>query len=339
MRRLSTLLWVLPLLACGQVPVTPAERPAAPPGLFDDHVLANDGYRLPLYRQVPEDSPRAVVLALHGFGDYSAAFKPMGDVLAPAGIAMYAYDQRGFGATEQPGIWAGQARMVADVDMVARLLRQRYLETPLYLVGKSMGGAMAMVAVTGSHPPPVDGVVLIAPAVWGWETMPWYQRWGLRLLGRVAPGLELTGNAAQRLGIRPTDDPELSRALSRDPLVQKRARVDTLVGLTRLMDAALEASAQLPGPALLLYGEQDQIIPPRPVCQLLERLPERRDSPWRMALYPRGFHMLTRYTGATLTHQDLAAWLLDSRAPLPSGAEVDRAEARQRLCGSAEQGQ
>src|SRR5690606_12181190 len=130
----------------------------------------------------------------------------------------------------------------------------------------------------------------------------------------------------------PTDDPAVSRALSLDPLVQKRFRVATLDGLTHLMDAALEAAPRLPVPALLLYGEQDQVIPPRPVCALLEGLPSSRDPAWRMALYPNGYHMLTRYTGAADTHQDLVAWLLDPRAPLPSGAELAREAAWQRLC-------
>jgi alpha-beta hydrolase superfamily lysophospholipase len=321
------------LLACSHTPTPYDTMDIRPPMLATDHVLADDGHRLPLFQHEAEGTPRAVVLALHGFGDYSAAFQTLAGHFAAAGITLYAYDQRGFGATERPGVWAGAARMTADVGNVAQLLRQRHPDLPFYLMGKSMGGAVALLARTEQAGLPVDGVALIAPAVWGWDSMPWYQRLGLRVLGRVAPGLELSGDMARRLGIRPSDDPAVLRALSLDPLVQKRARVDTLMGLTGLMDAALEASARLPGPALLLYGGQDQVIPPRPVCRLLERLPEPRDGDWRMAFYPQGYHMLTRYTGAALTHQDLIAWFLDPRAALPSGAELDRAQARQRLCG------
>ena len=303
-----------------------------PPLLADDHVLADDGYRLPLYHRAPEGVPRAVVLALHGFGDYSGAFQVLAGPFTDAGIALYAYDQRGFGATADAGRWVGQARLARAAPLVAQLLRRRYPATPLDLVGERMGGAVALLALAGQPPLPVDGTALLAPAVWARKTMPWYQRWGLGLLARIAPGLELTGNAARRLGIEPTDDPAVRRALSLDPLVQKRFRVATLDGLTHLMDAALEAAPQLPVPALLLYGEQDQIIPPRPVCALLAGLPNPRDPAWRMTLYPQGYHMLTRYTGAAATRQDLVAWLLEPHAPLPSGAEVDRETARQRLC-------
>src|SRR5690606_24488111 len=103
-----------------------------------------------------EGTPRAVVLALHGFGDHSGAFQAIAEPLTHAGIALYAYDQRGFGATADAGRWAGQARLARDARLVARLLRQRYPDTPLYLVGKSMGGAVALLALTGQPPLPVD---------------------------------------------------------------------------------------------------------------------------------------------------------------------------------------
>ncbi|MCA1805117.1 MAG: alpha/beta hydrolase [Xanthomonadaceae bacterium] len=290
---------------------------------------------MPLYQRGPQGTPRAVVLALHGFGDHAGSFQPLAASFVRAGIALYAYDQRGFGATVGAGHWAGHASMVKDARTLARLLRQRYPDSPFYLIGKSMGGAVALLAMTEQPSPPVDGVALIAPAVWARKTMPWYQRQGLRLLARIAPGLALGNSAAHRLGIRPTDDPEVTRALRQDPLVLKRYRMDTLDGLARLMDAALQAAPRLPGPALLLYGEQDLVIPPEPVCELLARLPDPAQGIWRMALYPRGYHMLTRYTGAAQTHQDLVAWVLDPDATLPSGQEVDRDRARQRLCPSA----
>ena len=70
--------------------------------------------RLPLRRWLPEGKPRAVVLALHGFNDYSNAFADAGPVFAAHGIALYAYDQRGFGAAPAPGRWPGSRRLVDD---------------------------------------------------------------------------------------------------------------------------------------------------------------------------------------------------------------------------------
>ncbi|HBL87167.1 MAG TPA: alpha/beta hydrolase, partial [Alcanivorax sp.] len=42
--------------------------------------------------------PKAVILALHSFGDYSAAFDLAAPDLAAAGYQVYGFDQAGFGA-------------------------------------------------------------------------------------------------------------------------------------------------------------------------------------------------------------------------------------------------
>jgi acylglycerol lipase len=40
-------------------------------------------------------------------------------------------------------------------------------------------------------------------------------------------------------------------------------------------------------------------------------------------VYPDGYHMLTRDLGARVVLEDMAAWLADPTAPLPSGHETD----------------
>jgi acylglycerol lipase len=291
------------------------------------------GSPLPVRRWRPEGEPVAVALALHGFLDHAGSLAVLATALRAEGIALYAYDQQGFGAREPLGRWAGREAMVEDAVRMTAWLRARYPDTPLHLVGKSMGAAVAILALAGREPLPVDGAVLIAPAVWAPETQPWYQRLALGVGRRLAPEASLSVEWSRRLGIRPTDDPAVLEALRADPLVQRRARLDTLHGLTALMGDALEAVPRLPGPTLILYGLRDQVVPRRPLCRLVDALPERTGSPWRLVLYPHGFHMLTRYRRGPATHADVAAWIRDSRGPLPSVWEADRDGARAVLCG------
>ncbi len=331
-------LWLIILLVvltgCSSRAALQAPGPGAePPRLEGSQVTAEDGYRLPLWHWAPPDDPaEAIVLAVHGFNDHGGSFDVLAEALTEQNIAVYAFDQRGFGVTRQRRLWPGHQRLVDDIDLLARLLRERHPETPLYLVGKSMGGALVLLTMSGDDPPPVDGSVLIAPAVWGQVAMPWYQRAGLWLGVRLIPDLAFSARAAERLGIEPTDDPEIIAKLAKDPRILRRARVDTLYGLTRTMDLALEAADRVSGPALLLYGDNDQVIPPEAMCALLERLPTAVTADWRLALYPDGYHMLTRYTQRQRTEADIAAWLKASSAPLPSGAEVSPQQARQSLC-------
>jgi alpha-beta hydrolase superfamily lysophospholipase len=284
-------------------------------------VRAIDGYRLPLRHWPADGPPRAIVIGLHGFNDYSNAFAEPAAWFARRGIATYAYDQRGFGATEDAGYWAGTEALVADLDAVVTAVRARHPGVPVTLLGESMGGAVIMVTMAGPQPPPVAGIVLAAPAVWGWSTLPAVARGALWVGAYTMPWNLLV--PPRNLRIRASDNTAMLRALGRDPLVIKRTRIDAVYGLTDLMEEAWSDAGRIRAPTLLLYGAKDQLIPPKPVAQVGAALAPVA----RMAVYPSGWHMLLRDKEAEIVWRDVAAWTLDHAAPLPSGDERAPGEA------------
>jgi alpha-beta hydrolase superfamily lysophospholipase len=292
----------------------------AAPTIADVGLVAPDGARLPLRIWRPEgDAPaKAVIIALHGFNDYRNFFAGPGAWFAARGIQSYAYDQRGFGEAPNRGLWPGERALADDLKAAVHAVRKRHPNTPLYLLGESMGGAVVMTAMAGPQPPAVDGVVLAAPAVWGRASMPWYQTTALWLAVHTLPGGQVTG---RNLGIKPSDNLEMLKALGRDPLVIKQTRVDAVYGLVNLMDRAMVSAASLRVPALVLYGAKDQLIPPAAVQEMTGRLPAASDGRRRVVYYPNGYHMLLRDLQAETVWRDIAAWMADPRAPLPSGAE------------------
>jgi alpha-beta hydrolase superfamily lysophospholipase len=302
--------------------LTPPPRPL-PPSVHDkfDPMIAADGTVLPLHRTLPDGKPRAVIVALHGFNDYSNAFTDAARFFAGSKIATFAYDQRGFGEAPDRGYWDGVPAMVSDANTAVALARKQFPGVPVYLMGESMGGALAMVATTGPHPVAVDGVILVAPAVWSRPTMNVFERVGLWLASHTVPWLGVSGGG---LGIVPSDNIEMLKKLGRDPLVIKSTLVGTLHGLVDLMDAAYATAPHLTKPTLLLYGERDRIVPPGATCSMFEHLPTRAaaDRTWRTVLYPAGYHMLLRDLQGERVMSDIVAWVLDRGAPLPSENEV-----------------
>ena len=111
------------------------------------------------------------------------------------------------------------------------------------------------------------------------------------------------------------------RALSRDPLVLKDARIDTLYGLVDLMDTAMADAAKLRGPVFVLYGERDEVVPREPVIEFLRRLMD-ADTQMRAAFYPKGYHMLVRDKDGETPMRDIESWIFDHGGPLPSGADA-----------------
>ncbi|MDA1090487.1 MAG: lysophospholipase [Proteobacteria bacterium] len=303
------------------------------PLLTGNGVHTADGEILPVKIWAPEQgAPKAVIIALHGFNDYSNFFAAPGAFLAKHRVQSYAYDQRGFGAAPAPGVWAGTDAMTDDLRTMIRLVQGRHPQTPLYLLGDSMGGAVILVAGGAGDLTGIDGVILAAPAVWGRITMPWYQRLGLWIGAHLMPSLTLTGEG---LKIKPSDNIEMLLALGRDPLVIKATRIDAMHGLVNLMDAALDKAAGFKTPALILYGERDEIIPRQPTRMMLARMPEDARRSRRIALYKDGYHMLLRDLKAEVAWRDILGWIADPDTPLASGADTD---AEPRLAGKGEAG-
>jgi len=329
MRNPAYLILLFSLIACASPQVQDVSDGTRTPELATSFAVMADGYQLPVTVWEADESPQAIVLALHGFNDYRNAFSGPAHLFAANRITTYAYDQRGFGETAQRGLWPADDVLEADATVMASLLCARRPDLPLFLLGESMGGAVVM--NMQREAPCIKGIVLVGPAVWGWQTMPFWQRNTLRLAAHVVPGKTLTGKG---LKITPSDNSEMLRALGQDPLVIKATRIDTMYGLTNLMEAALLSSAELATPTLILYGEKDEIIPPDPTCAMLNRLPEIATT--RFVLYPEGYHMLMRDLQAAVVLQDVVAWIHDQSASLPSALEVDAGASRVRsLCEDA----
>lgn len=325
--RLLNILPILMLTACAPQLQTLGPK-IADPQLLADSVTTADGVSLPLRRWLPAGKPRAVIVALHGFNMYSGLFDGPAEAWAADGIATYAYDQRGFGGAPQRGVWPGEAALVNDLETVVALVRARHRGAPVYVLGDSMGGAVTILALAGPNPPPVAGAVLVAPAVWGRRHMNVFERSALWFFSNTVPWWTLTGEG---LNIKPSDNIEFLRRLGRDPQIIRETRVDAILGIVDLMDRAYEEAPRIALPTLFLYGTRDEIIPADPTFDLLRELPP--DSPVRTALYRQGYHMLLHDLQAAKPIGDVASWIADRAAPLPSGA--DRV-ARERLDGARE---
>ena len=196
-----------------------------------------DGAVLPARRWMPEASPGRVMLALHGMNDSRDWMVMPAPALTAAGFAVYAPDQRGFGQAPGRGLWPGTGALAADANEMLRQLAARHPGIPLYLAGESMGGAVAMVAMTTPGGPPVVGTVLLSPAVWGRAQLGIVLSSGLWLAANLAPGTSVTGREVP-IKVVASDNRDALLALGRDPLTIRRTRFDALRGLVDLMDAA-----------------------------------------------------------------------------------------------------
>ena len=313
----------LPTVQQRQSPLTGFQGPR-----FDvaaHRFVSFDGAPLGLSAWLPPNGqePSAVIIGLHGMNDYGeATFYLMGPWFAERGIAVFAYDARGFGRSPDRGVWGGQALMTEDVRTAVNVARGMYPNATLAIVGDSMGSAEAIATFGQPNAPHIDRLVLTAPAVWGWSTMPTLYSLTLWMSAHTFPWQPVTPPRGVVAHITPSDNVAMLQHIGRDRNMLFSTRIDALYGLVSLMETASRHTANLTGDVAFLYGAHDQIIPRASAARAASHLP----SSARTAVYPDGYHMLIRDLDREVVYNDILSFIHDPNAPFPSGAQPLRPE-------------
>ena len=292
------------------------------PRLEADDFVSFDGTRLAMKRWEPPAAtegsadPWAVIVGLHGMNDYSNAFHLAAPYWAADGIATYAYDQRGFGASPGRGIWGGDSLMTEDLRTLTALVRQRYPRAIIAVAGISMGGSVAIEAFASDRPPAADRLVLLGPGVWGWSDQPIPYATALWITAHVARSSVITPPDFVVRRVQPTDNRDELVRMGRDPLMIWGARTDTLYGVVSAMEHAQRRVGAIAAPTAYLAGARDKIIPKGPTLRAAHRLKPTD----RSAYYPNGYHLLLVDRQAGVVWRDVESFIRDPAAPLPSDA-------------------
>ncbi len=292
---------------------------AGHPIITSGYFLLPGGVRQP-YRLYPaRGQVRVVVLALHGYTDSRDGWAILASSLCPHGVEIYAPDLSSFGASANRGYWPGTQILVDQARAEAFQLRARYPGVRLYIMGESMGGALGILLGTAKNPPPVDGYVLSAPAVWGGAAMNPLYRNALALAAYLAPGERLTGRDVH---VQASDNEAALADFGADPLTIHAPRLDNLAGLVRLMGAAQAACGKFNQHALILYGGHDALVPKAAMRRCWHAIPA--SAPVTLAYYPPDYHMLPRDLERATPNADILAYLQGQSLPssAPSAASV-----------------
>jgi len=119
--------------------------------------------------EFPLDMPRAGVLLLHGMSDSPYSVHNLGQRLHKSGAWVVGLRLPGHGTAPSGLLTVRWEDMAAAVKLAVRHLRDRVGDRPVYLVGYSTGGALAvhyaLSSLEDTTLPAVSGMVLISPAI------------------------------------------------------------------------------------------------------------------------------------------------------------------------------
>ncbi len=205
------------------------------------------------------DQPaKGVVTLAHGYGEHSGRYAYVASRLTAAGYAVYAPDHQGHGrSTGKRGRISLTAAITDLHQMIVTVSKARHPDAPQFLLGHSMGGAIAL-RYAIAHQDRLTGLVVSAPlaAVDGGAALKTLGK----LLGLILPGAPV-GRVDPRLVSR---DKAVVDAYVADPL-NYHGPIPAGVGRQFLLssDALPEDVRRISVPALLLWGTADRLCPPR----------------------------------------------------------------------------
>jgi acylglycerol lipase len=215
------------------------------------------GRRIEWFAWAPDDGkPRAVVVIAHGFGEHSGRYAHVATRLTDNQDVVYALDHHGHGRSEGARGRIDLQDAVTDLDHLVTVTKTRHPDTPTFLLGHSMGGAIAL-RYAMQHQARLTGLILSGPlaAIAGRKAT---QTIG-KLLGTVAPGLGLAKISPDEV----SRDPAVVKAYAEDPLVFHGAiPAQTVAEFVRHVETLRQDAQQLTVPTLLMYGTADTLADP-----------------------------------------------------------------------------
>lgn len=271
----------------------------------EDHLIGAGGARVYWQAWLPESAPKAVIVIAHGGGEHSARYVHVAAHLNAAGYAVYAPDHRGHGRTGQDANIERLALVVEDLDALVTLAGGRHPGAKVFLLGHSMGGAIA-IAYALRHQDRLAGLLLSGPVA-ALEAASPAARLASRILSVIAPGLGVYAVDPSHV----SRDAEVVRAYESDPLVHHgRLPARTVGELTAAVTAFPEQVPRITVPLLVMHGTADAIVPTAASTMVHERAGSADKT---LELYDGLYHEILNEPEQDRVLADVTSWL-DARS-------------------------
>lgn len=255
--------------------------------------------------------PKGVVVIAHGLAEHSGRYAHVAERLTTAGYSVAAGDHRGHGRSH--GVKGNIDRMTLlldDLDAVIRSAAQRHPGLPLFLLGHSMGGLVALDYVVSRGQEHLAGLVLSAPAV-DPSVGSAAERLAAPLLARLVPNLAVTTLDVTAV----SRDPEVVAAYRADPLnylgkIRARTGAELLAATSRVQ----KKMPTIKLPVLVMQGSEDRIVRPAGAETVRDRVSS-EDITHKS--YPGLFHEIFNEPERNEVLGDVVDWL-DAHLPARS---------------------
>lgn len=253
-------------------------------------------------------APKAVVLIVHGLGEFATRYETLAQALVAAGYGVYAVDYRGHGATGvqqydgdltklgRPGP-GGVRAAIRGIRRVRDIAHDANPGVPIVLLGHSLGSVLSQYMLNETADD-VDAVILSGTA---------YRTLRHMKSGNLAKRHRVPGGTGHEWLSR---DPAVGEWFRDNPLTfdAQPAKLLGVVDGLRLLGRPRKLSRDIP--MLIMIGSDDPLGGPRSVELLAKAYRERGGlTDVTLTIYPDGRHEMFNEINQDEVRADVIAWL------------------------------
>lgn len=226
---------------------------------MDFNVQLKSGQVLKGIIQVSGDTPRGVIMLVHGIGEHSGRYSHWIEMFREENYSFLSLDLPGHGRSEGKRGKIRSFDVIHEmIDILIKISRNTFPGIPLYLYGHSMGGGMVLEYVLRFNPM-IKAVIATSP----WLKLSFepsaIKAVAAMIAAKIIPGfVQASGLDTVYL----SHDSSVIELYNNDPLVHDKISAGLFAAATKAAKFSLANASNLKIPALILHGSDDMICSP-----------------------------------------------------------------------------
>lgn len=254
---------------------------------------------------LPDGDVKAVLLVVHGLGEYSGRYMNVVDHFVPLGYAVYALDHIGHGKSDGIREYVNKFEDYTDTLYIYyKMVKEWQPDKPFFLLGHSLGGLISTYYLL-DHQADFKGAVISAPAIKIGESVTPMTITMSKILAKIAP----------KAGVLALD----ASTISRDPVVVSTYANDPMVfhGKTpahlaaEMLKAMMRVTAEVSTitlPFIVVQGSEDKLVDPGGTRMLYDQAASKDKT---IKIYEGMYHEVFNEPDRARVLNDVEAWLAE----------------------------
>ncbi|MEO0335523.1 MAG: lysophospholipase [Pseudomonadota bacterium] len=237
---------------------------------FESRFEAHDKTEV-FFQEWKESAENGVVLITHGLAEHSECYDHVAKAIGEMGWSVIGWDLRGHGRSEgKRGYVQKFSDYISDhKQMIEIALKEKKPETPLVLLGHSLGGLITLLTSLELPKDTVQGVALSSPALGYAIQVPAWKDKFARVATKYFPSVTL----ANELNYDDlTHDSEFLESYPKDTLRHDKISPNIYLGMLEGFETVFQKKDELSGPVFFQIAGHDKIVDSLKSKQLYEEL-------------------------------------------------------------------